>query len=177
MLATERALLDRVERYRAAGVARTPRSVVEDAIAVRPHLSADQQHMVRRLCLDGAGITTVAGLAGAGKTTALAAAVEAWTGAGYRVTGVALAARTAHGLQEATGAPSMSIARYLHGLDTGTNVLRAATTWSSSTKRAWSAPALSTSCRRGASTRARSWCSSVTPTSCPNWKPAARSRT
>ena len=124
MIATERALLDRVERQRDANVSITPRSLVEDAIAVRPHLSADQQHMVRRLCLDGAGITTVAGLAGAGKTTALAAAVEAWTGAGYRVTGVALAARTAHGLQDATGAPSMSIARYLHGLDAGTITVR-----------------------------------------------------
>jgi len=123
MVATERHLLDRVAR-RLGGHAGTVRhEAVEEAIARHPELAAEQQAMIRHLCQSGNGVDVVIGLAGSGKTTALAIATQAWRQAGYRVTGTALAARTALRLQEATGVPSLTMARLLGRLDGAEDVL------------------------------------------------------
>lgn len=74
---------------------------------------------MRRLCGDGDGIALVAGLAGSGKTTALTAAVQAWTAGGSAVVGLAVAARTAQALGDAAGIPAMSITRFLHQIASG----------------------------------------------------------
>ncbi len=56
--------------------------------------------MVRRVCSSGAGVDLVEGVAGSGKTFALAAAHEAWTASGFTVSGVCLAAKTARRLED-----------------------------------------------------------------------------
>lgn len=69
--------------------------------------------MVWRLCTHGRGVDIVEGVAGSGKTYALAAANQAWTTAGVRVIGCSLAAKAASGLQTDAGIASTTIDRML----------------------------------------------------------------
>ena len=68
--------------------------------------------MVRRLATGGERIVPVAARPGTGKTTALAAAREAWEADGREVIGVA-AARSASGELSDAGIPSTSITALL----------------------------------------------------------------
>lgn len=86
------------------------------AIAARPTLSAEQRRMIEQVCGSGSGVDVVEGVAGAGKTFALAAAREAWEADGYRVIGTSLAARTAARLEHGSGIASTSLDRLLHRL-------------------------------------------------------------
>jgi conjugative relaxase-like TrwC/TraI family protein len=76
------------------------------------YLSAEQTEMVRRLTTGGERIVAVAALPGTGKTTALAAAQEAWAAAGHRGIGVATA-RSASGELSDAGVPATSITALL----------------------------------------------------------------
>lgn len=78
---------------------------------VRSGLRGDQQHAVLELLTSGRGVEVVTGPAGSGKTAALRIATETWQSGGIPVTGTAVAALTAQGLQDATGAGSVSLAR------------------------------------------------------------------
>ena len=64
--------------------------------------------MVRRLTTGGERVVAVAALPGTGKTTALAAAQEAWAAAGIRGVGVATA-RSASGELNDAGVPATSV--------------------------------------------------------------------
>jgi len=69
------------------------------------------------VCSSGAGVDIVEGVAGAGKTFALAAARDSWIASGYEVIGAALAARAAHQLEEGSGIPSSTVDRLLGRLE------------------------------------------------------------
>ncbi|MDP9276678.1 MAG: relaxase domain-containing protein [Actinomycetota bacterium] len=86
---------------------------LEAVLARHRYLGADQAEMVRRLTRGGERIVPVAARPGAGKTTALAAAAQAWEAQGYDVIGVATA-RTASGELADIGVPSTSIAALLN---------------------------------------------------------------
>jgi ATP-dependent exoDNAse (exonuclease V) alpha subunit len=73
--------------------------------------------MVHRICRSGAGVDVIVGVAGAGKTFALAAAYDAWTSSGHRVIGATLAARAARQLEAASGIRSSTLTRLLADLD------------------------------------------------------------
>jgi conjugative relaxase-like TrwC/TraI family protein len=76
------------------------------------YLSDQQVEMVRRLTTGGERVIAVAALPGTGKTTALAAAQEAWAAAGIRGVGVATA-RSASGELSDAGVPATSVTHFL----------------------------------------------------------------
>lgn len=84
---------------------------VEAALSRRPELAEEQRAAVRHVC-GPEQIASVVGLAGAGKSTMLGAAREAWTAAGYRVRGAALAGKAAEGLEASSGIPSRTLASW-----------------------------------------------------------------
>ena len=119
LLRTEARILDVAVRGTGEPVGRARRDDVEAAIARRPYLAPEQKTMVRRLTLEGGTLAVVVGKAGTGKTTALAAAREAWAAAGTPVVGAAVARRAARELQDAAGIPSESLEALLRELRRG----------------------------------------------------------
>jgi hypothetical protein len=118
LLAEQHAINTAVTRQR-EGVAVVDPATVETVLADRPSMSGEQARMLRRLTTDGDGVTVVVGRAGTGKTFTLDAARDAWTRTGIDVHGVALAARAARELQDASGIRSSTIHRLLHQIATG----------------------------------------------------------
>ncbi|MEX2291803.1 MAG: MobF family relaxase [Mycobacteriales bacterium] len=116
MLATEVAVLAAAAAGRSAGVGLADPDDVAAALAAR-ELSAEQQAMVRQVATSGAGVEVIVGKAGAGKTSALAAAAEAWRAGGVPVLGTAVAARAALAFGEQAGVPAMTVTRLLAALD------------------------------------------------------------
>ena len=131
-LATEGAVADLVARGTgAATAAMVPNEVVEAAIAHaedvlgRP-LTSGQTKAVRGICGEGRRVSLVLGVAGAGKTTMVRCAAEAYAAAGYEVIGTATSGQAARTLgREAGLAESRTIASLLWRLDHGTLELTA----------------------------------------------------
>ena len=83
----------------------------DDALRARigAGLSAEQRQAAAHL-LGAEGLACMVGLAGAGKSTILAAAQDAWSREGVRVHGAALSGKAAAGLEKASGIPSRTLA-------------------------------------------------------------------
>ena len=82
---------------------------------------------MRALCTSGHRIQCAIGRAGAGKTTTMAAACDAWQTAGWRVIGTAVKGEAARTLAAATGMPTETLAWYLAHDDPHTAPLDART--------------------------------------------------
>ncbi|GAA2301927.1 hypothetical protein GCM10010149_59030 [Nonomuraea roseoviolacea subsp. roseoviolacea] len=82
-------------------------------------LSDSQRQVLERLLGDGHGVEAVIGVAGAGKTTIMAAARSAWECRGLVVTGAATAAVAAIGLAAESGIASSTIAHWLLRIENG----------------------------------------------------------
>ena len=115
MLTAEAHALNLVANQRTTGVAIADSEMV-DAVLSRDCLTGEQRELVRRLLTSTAGVDVVVGPAGAGKTRALRAAREAWQAAGHAVVGTSLAAVAARELQNGSGIPATSLARFLSDL-------------------------------------------------------------
>ncbi|UBU64113.1 Ti-type conjugative transfer relaxase TraA (plasmid) [Acidithiobacillus ferrooxidans] len=106
---------DRMAEGRGFGVAGRR---VAAAIEARPFLADEQVAAIEHVCGPGR-IAAVVGLAGAGKSTMLAAAREAWQAEGYHVHGAALAGKAAEGLEESAGIASRTLASWERGWERG----------------------------------------------------------
>lgn len=119
--------LERDMAGRAVRLADTGRFAVRDwdlqaALAVRPFLADEQRVAVEHLTGESR-LAVAVGLAGAGKSTMLAAAREAWEAAGYRVHGAALAGKAAEGLEGSSGIASRTLASWALDWEKGRAVL------------------------------------------------------
>jgi ATP-dependent exoDNAse (exonuclease V) alpha subunit len=112
-LAIEQQLVEHVVASRRTDVALVDSDLVRRAMSARPTLTPDQRELVRGACLDGDLVFVLAGIAGSGKTYALAAAREAWQASGRPVVGVAVARRAAAGLRDGAGIESTTVAALL----------------------------------------------------------------
>jgi conjugative relaxase-like TrwC/TraI family protein len=114
LLAIETRILDDAAQLQRSGRGAVAPEITDSAIARRPFLADEQRTMVRRLTQDGDGVSVVIGLAGTGKTTALAAAREAWEQSDIPVRGCALARKAARELEQKAGLRATSVASLLH---------------------------------------------------------------
>ena len=92
--------------------------------SVGASLSQEQCRGIKHV-LNRRQLACVIGFAGAGKSTMLSAARDAWEQQGYRVLGGALAGKAADGLQQASNIPSRTLHSWEHGWKLGRNKLQA----------------------------------------------------
>lgn len=94
-----------------------------DATFQRHERLSDEQKAAIERVAGPARIAAVVGRAGAGKTTMMKAAREAWELAGYRVVGGALAGKAAEGLEKEAGIQSRTLASWELRWNRGRDVL------------------------------------------------------
>lgn len=124
VVAVERQMADSADRMAASRTFGVSSRQVEKAIADRPFLAEEQRQAVRHV-LGPERIEAVVGMAGAGKSTMLGTARQAWEAEGYEVTGAALAGKAAEGLEESSGIRSRTLASYERSWERGRDMLNA----------------------------------------------------
>jgi Ti-type conjugative transfer relaxase TraA len=124
MLNVEMSLVKAAERLEAQTTHRVEPKIVEEVIARHNDklsqyggLSSDQDKAIRHM-LSGEQIACVVGYAGAGKTTSLEAAKEAWEASGYSVLGLAPTGKAARNIEEC-GIRAMTLHKFLYAQEQG----------------------------------------------------------
>ena len=123
MVEVERGMAEAVDRLSASAGHGIDRGHLAAAFTRQPHLADEQRAAVEHVT-GAEGIAAVVGRAGAGKSTMLGAAREAWEAAGYRVHGAALAGKAAEGLEQSSGIASRTVASWERSWERGNDQLR-----------------------------------------------------
>ncbi|MDP9419917.1 MAG: relaxase domain-containing protein, partial [Actinomycetota bacterium] len=113
ILDVQRRIVGRFRQGAGAGAALASEAVVEAALEAHPQLSGEQRQLVRAFCRSGRSLQCAIGRAGAGKTTTMRAAADAWRQAGYEVVGTAVKGEAARHLAVGAGIPTETVAWYL----------------------------------------------------------------
>jgi conjugative relaxase-like TrwC/TraI family protein len=108
----ERDVIDRMKRGQGNREVLVDGTVRQQTMEHHPHLSVSQRCAVETILTNRDQMMALEGLAGAGKTTSLAAVREAAEAAGYRVEGLAPTSRAAQKLGEA-GMETQTLQRHL----------------------------------------------------------------
>jgi len=124
VIAIERQMADSADRMAECRTFGVTRRNVEQALADRPFLAEEQRQAVRHIT-GPERIEAVVGIAGAGKSTMLGAARQAWEAEGYEVLGAALAGKAAEGLEESSGIRSRTLASFERIWERGRDALSA----------------------------------------------------
>jgi Ti-type conjugative transfer relaxase TraA len=122
MVSVERGMAESADRMAAASGFGVQERHVAAALSARPFLAEEQREAVQHVT-GGERMAAVVGLAGAGKSTMLSAAREAWEGQGFTVHGAALSGKAAEGLEESSRIASRTLASFEHGWANGRQVL------------------------------------------------------
>lgn len=122
MIAVEQSMADSADRMADSRTFGVGPQHTERALAERPFLSGEQSQAVHHLA-GPERIGAVVGMAGAGKSTMLGAARQAWEAEGYRVMGAALAGKAAEGLEESSGIASRTLASWERSWERGRDSL------------------------------------------------------
>lgn len=110
--AQDRKIRAGVAEATAAKVARGEMTREEGRAAIASAGLSDEQRRAIEHVTDGNRMAQVVGVAGAGKSTMLEAARQAWEAQGYRVHGAALSGKATFGLQESSGIESRTLASW-----------------------------------------------------------------
>jgi conjugative relaxase-like TrwC/TraI family protein len=108
----ERELIDRMKMGQGNREVLADGNVRQQTMEQHPHLSVSQRHAVETVLTNRDQMMALEGVAGAGKTTSLAAVREAAERAGYQVEGLAPTSRAAQKLSEA-GMATETLQRHL----------------------------------------------------------------
>jgi conjugative relaxase-like TrwC/TraI family protein len=113
ILAVQNRIVTRYQHGRHHGGTAVPASAIDAALARHPQLTDEQRDLVRAFCSSGHKMQCAIGRPGAGKTTAMAAARDAWQAAGLRVLGAAVKGEAARTLGATADIPTETLAWYL----------------------------------------------------------------
>ena len=122
MIAVEQSMADSADRMADNRMFGVNTHHTERALADRPFLTGEQRQAVRHLT-SPERIGAVVGMAGAGKSTMLGAARQAWEAEGYQVIGAALAGKATEGLEESSGIASRTLASWERSWERGRDTL------------------------------------------------------
>ncbi len=113
MLGVQDRIMARVAKGLHQGASLVSPAALSAAFETHSHLSEEQRALVSSWCTSGHRFQAAIGRAGAGKTTSVAAAAQAWQAVGYRVVGTAVKGEAARTLAAATGIECETVAWYL----------------------------------------------------------------
>lgn len=86
---------------------------IESTLRAKPHLTEEQRSAVKHILGAEGSLACMTGVAGSGKSTALAAVVDAYRAEGRRAIGISLAGVAADNIELKTGAQSRTIESFL----------------------------------------------------------------